>query len=44
MDEISWKAKRPLDSSLDTAKARRLLDEKPLPLKESLRILRAEMG
>jgi dTDP-4-dehydrorhamnose reductase len=44
MDEMSWKAKRPLDSSLDTAKARRLLDEKPLPLKESLRILRAEMG
>lgn len=44
MDEMSWKAKRPVDSSLDTRKARRLLEEKPLSLKESLRILRAEMG
>lgn len=44
MEEMSWKAKRPVDSSLDTGKVRGLLEEKPLSLKESLRILRAEMG
>ncbi len=44
MGEMKWKAKRPKDSSLETAKAARVLEEKPLPLRESLRILRAEIG
>lgn len=44
MRDMNWKAKRPVDSSLDTGKVRGLLEEKPLSLKESLRILRGEMG
>ncbi|KUL03007.1 MAG: dTDP-4-dehydrorhamnose reductase [Methanoculleus marisnigri] len=44
MSEMNWRAKRPIDSSLETKKAARILEEKPLPLKESLRILRAEIG
>ena len=44
MSEMRWKARRPVDSSLDISKAARILEEKPLSLKESLRILREEMN
>ncbi|MDI3488440.1 MAG: dTDP-4-dehydrorhamnose reductase, partial [Methanosarcinales archaeon] len=43
MDEINWIAKRPKDSSLDTTKARKLLDEKPYDLKKALKVLKEEM-
>ena len=42
MEDLSWVAKRPIDSSLDTSKARAELMEKPLPLNEALRTLKAE--
>jgi len=44
MSEMKWKARRPADSSLDTSKAANILEEKPLSLKESLQILREELG
>lgn len=43
MEDLLWAAKRPIDSSLDTAKARRELMNKPLPLNEALRTLKAEI-
>jgi dTDP-4-dehydrorhamnose reductase len=43
MKDLSWAAKRPIDSSLDTAKARRELTSKPLPLDEALETLKAEI-
>ncbi len=43
MDEINWIAKRPRDSSLDTSKAARYLNEKPCDLKEALKTLKKEM-
>lgn len=43
MADLSWAAKRPIDSSLDTAKARAELMEKPLLLNEALRTLKAEV-
>jgi dTDP-4-dehydrorhamnose reductase len=43
MADLSWVAKRPIDSSLDTSKARAELVEKPLPLNEALRTLKAEV-
>lgn len=43
MEDLLWAAKRPTDSSLDTSKARRELMEKPLPLNEALRTLKAEV-
>ncbi|MDD4161043.1 MAG: SDR family oxidoreductase [Methanothrix sp.] len=43
MEELLWAAKRPIDSSLDTSKAKRELMEKPLPLNEALRTLKAEV-
>lgn len=43
MTDMSWKAKRPKDSSLDTSKAARTLSEKPYDLEKSLRTLREEM-
>jgi len=43
MDEINWIAKRPRDSSLDTSKAAKLLDEKPYDLKKALKVLKEEM-
>ncbi len=36
MDEISWKAKRPKDSSLDISLAAEILNEKPLVIDQSL--------
>jgi dTDP-4-dehydrorhamnose reductase len=43
MEDLLWVAKRPIDSSLDTSKARAELMEKPLPLNEALRTLKAEV-
>ncbi len=43
MDEINWIAKRPRDSSLDTSKAAKYLNEKPCDLKEALKTLKKEM-
>ena len=43
MEDLMWAAKRPIDSSLDTSKARAELMEKPLPLNEALRTLKAEV-
>jgi dTDP-4-dehydrorhamnose reductase len=44
MKEMNWKARRPADSSLDVTKAAQILETKPLPLKEALKILRKEIG
>lgn len=44
MSDMSWKAKRPGDSSLDTSKADEILEEKPQDLRDSLRALAEEMG
>ncbi len=43
MNDLKWNAKRPMDSSLDTSKAERELMEKPLPIKEALKTLKAEI-
>jgi dTDP-4-dehydrorhamnose reductase len=43
MSDIGWLARRPMDSSLDTAKASRTLKNGPLNLYESLQVLRDEL-
>lgn len=43
MDELSWIARRPKDSSLDVSKARRILKVKPMNLSEALGILKQEL-
>jgi len=43
MDDINWIARRPKDSSLDTTKATKYLNEKPYELKKALEILRKEI-
>jgi dTDP-4-dehydrorhamnose reductase len=43
MEDLKWAAKRPIDSSLNTSKARAELIEKPSPLKDALRTLKAEV-
>lgn len=43
MSDLSWTARRPIDSSLDTAKAGRELMNKPLPLDEALETLKSEI-
>jgi dTDP-4-dehydrorhamnose reductase len=43
MSDLQWAARRPIDSSLDTAKARRELVNKPLHLDDALRTLKAEI-
>lgn len=43
MDEINWIAKRPKDSSLDTSKANKFLNEKPYELKKALKVLKEEI-
>ena len=43
MDEINWIAKRPRDSSLDTSKANKFLNEKPCELKKALKVLKEEI-
>jgi len=42
--EFSWLAKRPRDSSLNTAKAQRFLKSKPLPIEEALQEMKQETG
>ncbi|AEA46570.1 dTDP-4-dehydrorhamnose reductase [Archaeoglobus veneficus] len=44
MEEINWVAVRPKDSSLDTSKAVKLLDEKPYALEKALKVLKEEMS
>ena len=43
MEDMLWVARRPIDSSLDTSKARAELMEKPQSLDECLRTLRTEV-
>jgi dTDP-4-dehydrorhamnose reductase len=43
MAEMKWAARRPADSSLDTSKAMKCLNEKPLAVREALRTLKAEI-
>jgi len=43
MDELSWIAKRPRDSSLDVSKAMEKLKNKPYDLRKALRALREEV-
>jgi dTDP-4-dehydrorhamnose reductase len=42
MDEMSWKAKRPRDSSLNVSKASTILDSKPLKLSQALKTMKKE--
>jgi len=42
MDEMSWKAKRPRDSSLNVSKASTLLNSKPLKLNHALELMKKE--
>jgi dTDP-4-dehydrorhamnose reductase len=44
MGEMSWTAKRPMDSSLDISKAMGTLNIKPLDVEEALQRLRMELG
>lgn len=44
MTDMKWAARRPADSSLDTSKAMRCLNEKPMVVREALRTLKAEIG
>ncbi len=43
MSDINWIAKRPRDSSLDTSKAAKYLNEKPYDLMKALKVLKEEM-
>jgi dTDP-4-dehydrorhamnose reductase len=42
--QFKWPAKRPMDSSLDTAKAQRTLKNKPLEISEALERLKFELS
>jgi len=42
--QFSWPAKRPTDSSLDTAKAQQVLTNKPLNIDEALKKLKTEIS
>lgn len=42
INEMTWRAKRPKDSSLNVSKARALLNAKPLKLNQALAIMRSE--
>ena len=44
MDKISWKAKRPKDSSLDVLKATSILNERPLKIEDSLNLFIKELN
>ncbi len=44
MAELRWKAKRPMDSSMDVSKAARLFNEKPWDIDRSLKTLREEIA
>jgi dTDP-4-dehydrorhamnose reductase len=43
MSEMEWVAKRPIDSSLDTTKARKTLNNKPYELEKALKVLKKEI-
>ena len=42
--QFSWPAKRPMDSSLDTSKAQKILTHKPLIMAEALKQLKLELS
>jgi len=42
--QFTWPAKRPMDSSLDTSKAQKNLQKKPLEMAEALRRLKLELS
>ncbi|NMC11173.1 MAG: sugar nucleotide-binding protein, partial [Methanothrix sp.] len=44
MVDMKWPARRPKDSSLDTSKAMETLAEKPLAIKEAIKLLKDEMA
>lgn len=44
MADIGWRAKRPMDSSMDVSKAVQLLKEKPWNIDKSFRILKEEIS
>ena len=44
MADIGWKAKRPIDSSMDVSKAAEALREKPWDIQESLTVLKKEIS
>lgn len=43
MADLCWKARRPMDSSMDVSKATRLLNEKPWDIDKSLKTLKEEI-
>jgi len=43
MADLNWKARRPMDSSMDVSKATRLFSELPWDIDKSLRILKEEI-
>jgi len=43
MDEISWKAKRPREPSLNVSKALALLNQKPIKLNQALEVMRKKV-
>lgn len=44
MDEMNWKARRPMDSSMDVSKTTRLFREKPWDIDRSLKTLNEEIS
>jgi len=42
--QFTWPAKRPMDSSLDTSKAQKILQNKPLEMGEALKRLKLELS
>lgn len=44
MSDMKWKARRPVDSSLDTSKAARSLKESPADIEISLKMLKEELA
>jgi dTDP-4-dehydrorhamnose reductase len=42
--QFTWPAKRPMDSSLDTSKAQKILQSKPLEIGEALKQLKSELS
>jgi dTDP-4-dehydrorhamnose reductase len=42
--QFTWPAKRPMDSSLDTSKAQKTLNHKPLTMAEALKQLKLELS
>jgi len=42
-DEMTWKSKRPKDSSLDVSLATEILNEKPQKIEQSLELFLSEL-